>query len=118
MNKCKRCGSHAINENEHGREPGKDLDLCDVCYWRNVAESNNDGNEWTRDWPTEPGSYWFYGYRYGRVSCGYEKDRELCSVVVKKISNGVMLIESGSFMHREEPEDYFFKKAVSPDLPE
>lgn len=28
------CGSFAINDNLHGRKTGKDLDLCDVCYWR------------------------------------------------------------------------------------
>lgn len=33
---CK-CGSHAINPNHHGREKGVDLELCDVCYWRNQA---------------------------------------------------------------------------------
>ena len=38
MNKCKRCGSMAINPSHHGREPGVDLDLCDVCYWRNRYE--------------------------------------------------------------------------------
>ena len=38
MEKCKRCGSFAINENSHGRESGKDLHLCDVCYWRKMAE--------------------------------------------------------------------------------
>jgi len=33
--KCKVCSSFAINDHLHGREKGKDLDLCDVCYWRN-----------------------------------------------------------------------------------
>ncbi len=32
------CGSYAINPNMHGRELGKDLDLCDVCYWRVRAD--------------------------------------------------------------------------------
>jgi len=37
MSKCKRCGSQAINPHLHGR--GNDnLDLCDVCYWRDRAE--------------------------------------------------------------------------------
>ena len=31
---CSRCSSMAINTHLHGREPGVDLDLCDVCYWR------------------------------------------------------------------------------------
>lgn len=38
MHSCKRCGSYAINQNEHGRD-GTDPDLCDVCYWRKRAES-------------------------------------------------------------------------------
>lgn len=36
--KCNQCGSHAINDNLHGRQKGIDLDLCDVCYWRFRAE--------------------------------------------------------------------------------
>jgi hypothetical protein len=35
---CKRCGSFAINPHLHGRDPGEDLDLCDVCFWRKRAE--------------------------------------------------------------------------------
>jgi hypothetical protein len=41
MNKCKRCGSYAINHNSHGRD-GSDSDLCDVCYWRKRAEALHD----------------------------------------------------------------------------
>lgn len=42
MNACP-CGSFAINPNRHGREPGVDTHLCDVCYWRKRAEqANND----------------------------------------------------------------------------
>lgn len=39
MSQCKRCSSHAINPTLHGRQPGVDLDLCDVCYWRMRAET-------------------------------------------------------------------------------
>jgi len=35
---CRVCGSFAINDHHHGREPGVDLDLCDVDYWRTRAE--------------------------------------------------------------------------------
>ena len=38
MFKCSKCGSVAINPGCHGREPGVDEDLCDVCYWRKKAE--------------------------------------------------------------------------------
>jgi hypothetical protein len=40
MNRCKRCGSYAINQNSHGRVSGVDLDLCDVCYWRKRFEAD------------------------------------------------------------------------------
>lgn len=36
--KCKRCHSYAINHHCHGRD-GSGEDLCDVCYWRNIAET-------------------------------------------------------------------------------
>ena len=39
MRECKVCGSFAINENSHGRVPGLNKDLCDVCYWRFIAHS-------------------------------------------------------------------------------
>ena len=34
---CRVCGSYAINEHLHGRIPGAKPDLCDVCYWKDVA---------------------------------------------------------------------------------
>lgn len=37
--KCKRCFSHAINEHMHGRTKGRNVDLCDVCYWRAEYDS-------------------------------------------------------------------------------
>ena len=43
--KCVKCGSHAINQNHHGRHPGEDLDLCDVCYWRKRANGFKEKNE-------------------------------------------------------------------------
>ena len=37
---CRFCGSYAINPNHYGRLEGVDTDLCDVCYWRKAAISN------------------------------------------------------------------------------
>jgi len=39
MRECERCGSYAINEHSHGRIKGVNLQLCDVCYWRAIAEA-------------------------------------------------------------------------------
>ena len=41
MTQCKRCKSYAINPSQHGRD-GTRLDLCDVCFWRDVAEERAD----------------------------------------------------------------------------
>jgi len=38
MISCKRCFSYAINHHSHGRD-GTEKELCDVCYWRNIAET-------------------------------------------------------------------------------
>jgi hypothetical protein len=38
MKSCSLCGSYAINPSNHDRVVGKDLDLCDVCYWRTRAK--------------------------------------------------------------------------------
>lgn len=35
--KCKNCPSFAINPDSHGRQPEVHVDLCDVCYWREIA---------------------------------------------------------------------------------
>jgi len=45
MRSCERCGSYAINPNNHGRDPKKYLKLCDVCYWRKRFEILQIENE-------------------------------------------------------------------------
>jgi len=37
MISCKRCFSYSINHHSHGRD-GTEKELCDVCYWRQLAE--------------------------------------------------------------------------------
>lgn len=37
---CKNCGSYAINHHCHGRD-GSEPKLCDVCFWRSIAERNH-----------------------------------------------------------------------------
>jgi hypothetical protein len=45
--KC-RCGSYGINPHLHGRD-GSRNDLCDVCYWRNKANTAIEENQKIRD---------------------------------------------------------------------
>ena len=70
-------------------------------------------HEWTIEWPTEPGNYWFYGYRFrSRTS-----PPELNLVKARGVRNGVALIVEGSFMFREEGAYGVWIKANLPDLP-
>jgi len=32
--------------------------------------------EWTKEWPSEVGNFWFYGYRYGKIACGRKCKKE------------------------------------------
>ena len=68
-------------------------------------------NEWTPDWPTKPGWYWFYGHKYG-------EDRVSMSVVrVDKISNGLMHVIDGAFMYKQEKHRGVFQRMSTPVVP-
>ena len=73
--------------------------------------------QWTTEFPTEPGTYWFYGYRYGKISCGTANEPELVSVEVFKIANGMMCKADGQMMFESEVECPHFCVAELPDLP-
>ena len=73
--------------------------------------------KWSKKWPKKAGNYWFYGYRYGKESCGTPNDPELVFMKVRKISNGFMLIGNGQFMYESEVEEPHFQKAILPELP-
>lgn len=75
----------------------------------------NDG--WSTEFPIEEGEYWFYGYRYGKISVGRECEPELMFVEVRKASNGFLFIASGHMMWESEVEEPHFKKVDLPELP-
>ena len=74
-------------------------------------------DKWTQKWPKKAGLYWFYGYRYGRISVGQACTPEHCLVKVRKVSNGVMYVENGTFMSESECEEAWFIKATVPTPP-
>lgn len=39
MKKCTKCSSYAINPGKHGRT-GEGVDLCDICYWKELYSSS------------------------------------------------------------------------------
>lgn len=72
-------------------------------------------NKWTQEWPSEPGYYWFYSYRYGKISVGRETKPELMLMEVWKISTGVLYVANGQSVWESEPEEAWFLKAELPD---
>ena len=75
-------------------------------------------NKWSKKFPRKEGMYWFYGYRYGKISCGTENKPEFMLVKVHKISNGIMYVANGQFMFKSETEEPHFMKIEFPELPE
>lgn len=70
--------------------------------------------KWTKEWPTKEGLYWFYGYRYGKISCGTPCESELGLISVRKIANGMIYILDGQFVFENETEEAHFKPAELP----
>ncbi len=66
---------------------------------------------WTREKPTEPGNYWYYGCVMGKEKRVYK----FCEVW--KNSNGSTLIMGGYFSHDFEPLDGHFVRAQLPEPP-
>lgn len=74
--------------------------------------------EWTTDWPTIPGWYWFYGDPYAKASNKATIKVELYPVKVVKIANGVSYISNGSFVYkREAAEGGLWQPMQLPELP-
>jgi hypothetical protein len=95
---------------------------CPACA-RNAKASNSavmPGYNWTPELPTEAGIYWFYGYRYGKVSFGRKQEKELLLVRASpKNSNGAcMLVSEGTIMFKSELEEPMFTPVKLPPLPE
>ena len=67
---------------------------------------------WTKEIPTEPGFYWFYGFRFKN-----DKEQRLLPARVIQISNGTSTLIDGHFGYQSEFGDFQFIKANTPELP-
>jgi len=76
------------------------------------------GYTWTAEIPDEEGVFWFYGYRYGKISVGREQEKVLALVRVHKDGSGnCMMVSEGTFMFKSELEEPMFIKTKLPTLP-
>lgn len=74
--------------------------------------------KWSKKWPKKEGLYWFYSYRYGKISCGSENRPDLMLLRVRKIKNSYMYTANGQFVYESEVEEPHFQEAILPELPE
>jgi len=74
-------------------------------------------SKWSTKYPKKEGFYWFYGYRFGKVSCGKPETPELYCVKVRKISNGFLYVINGTVLDKSEVEEPHFLKLETPELP-
>jgi len=75
-------------------------------------------NQWTKEWPTEPGWYWFCGWR-GRWLFNRKTIPHLHTVKVTIAGdNRPIYICDGQFMYRDERPIGFFLPLEMPELPE
>ena len=73
--------------------------------------------KWTTKFPTKAGNYWFYGYRYGKISCGYPNKPEWMVIKVIKIANGLTATGNGQFFYEKEIIEGHFAPLDLPEFP-
>lgn len=74
-------------------------------------------NKWITKYPTKPGYYWFYGYRYGKFFGKKKNKPELMFIEVSKIINGLLVVANGQVMYESEIEEAHFMVAKLPEFP-
>jgi len=80
-----------------------------AAEYRRVNKMN-----WTSEWPTEPGHYWFYGW------CFSDRDRpaRFHYTTVGKTPRGVCYVADGYFLYKAEGAEGVWQEVQFPELPE
>lgn len=92
----------------------------DVLQVRTALEQGENNSGWVKEWPTEPGEYWFYGDPNGNVMTEKTDKRQLILVRAARSSNdGLVLVGNRQFINKAECGVYVrWMPATLPALPE
>lgn len=71
---------------------------------------------WTSEWPTTPGYYWFYGWCW--PGWRHERISKLLYVEAKRTSNRIAYVTEGHFLYRAEGAEGVWQPVQAPELPE
>lgn len=75
--------------------------------------------KWSNKFPKKVGNYWFYGYRYGKISCGSPNEPEWLVIRVRKCGNGLGATDSnGQFFYDKETAEGHYAPLDMPEFPE
>ena len=74
-------------------------------------------NNWQHEWPTKPGMYWFYGWCFKKSPFKDVEEPEMYLVIARKISNGMMYVTNGHFLHKQEGAEGMWSEATLPIPP-
>ena len=73
---------------------------------------------WSTKFPKKEGWYWFYGYRYGKLSPFEPCEPEICFVNVRRFGDGNWsYVADGQFLYAKDVEEAHFKKVDFPQFP-
>ena len=75
-----------------------------------MSEAKNDESElnallvdeWGDEFPDKEGIYWFYGYRYGKISCGRETKPELMLIKYDRKSKKAEITAPGNTVQSQD----------------
>lgn len=72
-----------------------------------------DLDGWQEDWPTEPGTlWWFHGSRWGESRHVPPKDAGLHVVLVAAMGKGVCYVSDGSFVYPQKGGEGKWKRLI------
>lgn len=81
------------------------------------AYSHYISEDWSEDWPTEPGHYWFYGWcfrAWGDVRVNLPKWH---FVRVRRTANSLAFVTNGHFLYKSEGAEGLWQAAMLPEPP-
>jgi len=73
--------------------------------------------DWTEDWPTEPGHYWFYGWCFRPWGSVRVRPPEWHFVRVSRTANSLAFVTDGHFLYKSEGGEGLWMPAMLPEPP-
>ena len=75
-------------------------------------------SSWQKEWPTEPGYWWLYGWCSRKSNLEEREEKpQYHLVVIRKVNNGTMSVTEGRLLYPQEGTEGMWLKCKFPDPP-